>query len=273
MESLTLEILLMFLALGALAGFVAGLLGIGGGVILVPLFLWAMPLVGFPPQHVTHIAFGTSLAIIFPTAISSTLGHRKRGNVEWHEVIPLAAGSILGALAGAAAAVALAGGLLKALFGLMQILIGLKLLIFHPQLPADHESAPSRTSLLAVGLASGAFSAFFGVGGGVVAVPLMILLLRLPIHFAVGNSSAMIVVASFMGMLSYAYHGVGHTDLPTYQAGFVNVAAALIIAPMSIGFARVGVRVANHLNHKRLSQVFAVLLILIGLRLFARLIL
>jgi len=271
MESLTPTILFLFGALGASAGFMAGLLGIGGGVILVPLFLWALPLVGFPSEHLAHIAFGTSLAIIFPTAISSTFGHRKRGNVAWHEVFPLAAGSLLGALLGATIAVSLSASTLKALFGLMQILIGLKLLFFHPHLPEDVRPNPGRTALVVVGLVSGAFSAFFGVGGGVIAVPLMVLALRMPIHYAVGNSSAMIVVASLMGTLSYAFHGMSIPGLPAYQAGFVNYAVAFGVAPFSIVCARLGVRVANRLHHKQLTRVFAVLLIVIGVRLFVRL--
>lgn len=153
----------------------------------------------------------------------------------------------------------------------MQILIGLKLLLFHPHLPAIPERNPRTLPLLTVGLLSGSFSAFFGVGGGVVAVPLMVLLLRLPIHFAVGNSSALIVVASFMGMLSYAYHGLQLTGLPAHQIGFVNYAVAFGVAPLSILFARIGVKAANRLQHKQLSRVFALLLILVGMRLFVRL--
>jgi len=263
----------MFLGLGALAGFLAGLLGIGGGVILVPLFLWAMPLSGFPPEHIAHIAFGTSLAIIFPTAISSTLGHRKRGNVAWNQVLPLAIGSMLGALLGSTAAVSLSGDTLKALFGLMQILIGLKLLFYHPRIPTECPLAPSVWALTLVGVTSGAFSSFFGVGGGVVAVPLMVVLLCLPIHFAVGNSSALIVVSAFAGMLSYAFHGLGQPLLPPWQAGYVNMAVTVLVAPMSIVFARLGVRAASRMKQRELTRVFAVLLIAVGLRLFARLLL
>ena len=271
MDAFTPTILFMFLGLGALAGFVAGLLGIGGGVILVPLFLWAMPLVGFPVSLLTHIAFGTSLAIIFPTAISSTLGHRKRGNVEWHQVYPLALGSVAGAMLGATLSVSLSGDVMKALFGLMQILIGLKLLFFHPHLPENTRLNSGLWPLAAVGLASGSFSAFFGVGGGVVAVPLMILLLRIPIHFAVGNSSAMIVVASFIGMLTYMFHGIDLHELPAYQVGYVNLGIACGVAPLSILFARLGVKAANWLDQKQLTRVFALLLIAIGVRLFIRL--
>jgi len=261
----------MFIALGASAGFLAGLLGIGGGVILVPLFLWALPSAGFPAEHLVHIAFGTSLAIIFPTAISSTIGHRKRGNVAWPQVLPLALGSMAGALLGSSLAVLLSADTLKALFGLMQVVIGLKLLLFHPHLPEDVSIHPRQISLLLVGLASGAFSAFFGVGGGVIAVPLMVLALRLPIHFAVGNSSALIVVASLMGTLSYAYHGSGLVGLPAHQFGFVNYAVLLGVAPFSILCARLGVKAANFLHHKQLTRIFALLLIMIGLRLFFRL--
>ncbi|MEJ2202461.1 MAG: sulfite exporter TauE/SafE family protein [Desulfuromonadaceae bacterium] len=109
MSLLAPQIILLFVLLGSLAGLLAGLLGIGGGIILVPMFLWVFKHAGFSPDITVHAAFGTSLCIIIPTAISSTLGHRKRGNVDWHHVMRLALGGIFGALLGAALAAQLSG--------------------------------------------------------------------------------------------------------------------------------------------------------------------
>ncbi len=170
--------------MGALAGFLAGLLGIGGGVVLVPLFLWLFPLAGFPPELVVHSAFGTSLAIILPTAVSSTLGHRKRGNVDWYMVAYLALGGIAGALSGSSAAAVIPGGTLKMCFGLMQIAVSLKLL-FYKQRPSASERPVGirKTSLFLVGFVGGFFFRFSSVSAaGVIAVPLMLILLHLPIH-------------------------------------------------------------------------------------------
>jgi len=265
------HVIVLFALLGSLAGFLAGLLGIGGGVILVPLFLWAFKVAGYTPDVIVHAAFGTSLAVIVPTTLSSTLSHRRRGNVEWHQVYHLALGGIAGAIIGAALAAGLPGTWLRFLFGLMQILVAMKLFFYHPHLPPEQQEGLSVLSLWAVGFAGGAFSAFFGVGGGVVAVPLMVILLRLPIHRAVGNSSALIVVSSFFGALSYIWHGWDRAGLAPFSVGYVNLMVAMIVAPFTIFFARLGVRVAGRLAHDRLVKVFAVLLILVGLRMMTRL--
>jgi len=262
--------LFLFAVLGSLAGFLAGLLGIGGGIILVPLFLWAFSVSGFAPEVLVHVAFGTSLAIIIPTAFSSTLGHRKRGNVYWHHVIYLCLGGMFGAFCGAWFASLLSGVWLKGLFGVMQIVVALKLFIFHPRLPPVRTGEVSQWPLIAVGFAGGVFSAFFGVGGGVIAVPLMVIVLSFPIHLAVGNSSALIVVSSLTGAVSYMLHGLHSELLPPFSLGYVNFLVLLLVAPFTIIMARLGVRVASRTTHDKLVKVFAVLLVLVGLRMIYR---
>jgi len=266
MGTFSIATLFLFAMLGSLAGFLAGLLGIGGGIILVPLFLWAFKLAHFSPDILVHTAFGTSLSIIIPTAISSTLGHRKRGNVAWHQVSYLCLGGFLGALCGAWLASLLSGEWLKGLFGTMQILVALKLFLFQPRLPPIRDDAVTIGPLAGVGFAGGVFSAFFGVGGGVIAVPLMVIVLGFPIHLAVGNSSALIVVSSLAGTLSYMLHGWHIEALPPFSLGFVNCLVFLLVAPFTIGMARIGVRVATRTTHDKLVKVFAILLVFVGLR-------
>jgi uncharacterized membrane protein YfcA len=270
MGTISLPIIFLFMLLGSLAGFLAGLLGIGGGIILVPLFLWAFDAAGFNPDIIVHTAFGTSLAIIILTAISSTFGHRKRGNVEWHQVAYLVLGGIFGALIGAWLASLLSGEWLKGLFGVMQILVAVKMVAFHPHLPPERTGPVPHLALVSVGLAGGMFSAFFGVGGGVIAVPLMVLVLCLPIHLAVGNSSALIVVSSFFGAISYMLHGLHEPHLPPYSIGHVNFLVMVLVAPFTLVMARLGVRVASRTSHDKLVKIFAGLLVLVGLRMIYR---
>ena len=270
MGTFSIATIVLFVVLGSLAGFLAGLLGIGGGIILVPLFLWAFDASGFAPEIMVHTAFGTSLAVIIPTAISSTFGHRKRGNVDWHQVGFLCMGGALGALSGAWLASMLSGEWLKGLFGVMQILVAVQLLIFHPRLPPERRDQVSRWALALVGFAGGVFSSFFGVGGGVIAVPLMVIALSFPIHLAVGNSSALIVVSSLFGALSYMFHGWESNLLPPFSLGYVNCLVLALVAPFTIGMARIGVRVASRTTHDKLLRVFAGLLILVGLRMIYR---
>ncbi|MDX2480251.1 MAG: sulfite exporter TauE/SafE family protein [Desulfuromusa sp.] len=266
MELFSPQIIALTLVFAAFAGTLAGLLGVGGGVILVPLFLWLFPLAGFPEQLVVHTAFGTSLAIIIPTSFSSTLGHRKRGNVDWHMVGYLALGGTAGALIGSTAAAYVPGQQLKIIFGCLQIIIAFKLLFFHPLLPPERSDKPPKVQSLLVGLAGGMFSAFFGVGGGVVAVPLMMIVMQLPIHLAVGNSSALIVVSSLVGTIGYVYHGLQQPLTAPLSLGYVNVLVATVVAPVSMACARLGVKLATRISQKHLIKIFAVLLVFIGAR-------
>jgi hypothetical protein len=274
MPLISLPVLLLFVLVGSLAGFLAGLLGIGGGIILVPLFLWAFRAAGFAPEIIVHAAFGTSLAIIIPTAVSSAVGHRKRGNVDWHQVLRMAGGSVAGVAAGSSLAAGLSGDVLKGLFGLMQIATGARMFLHRPHLPPEEPGFHPLGRLLLCGFVVGAFSSFFGIGGGVVAVPLMVILLRQPIHLAVGNSSGLMVISALFGTASYVLHGWGLPQLPAFSLGYVNLLVAALIAPLTIVFARLGVRVAARLPHAKLVRGFAVFLIATGiwmaLRLFLR---
>ncbi len=266
MNLLAPDIVLLFILLGSLAGLLAGLLGIGGGIIFVPLFLHVFPLIGIDPSVMVHMAFGTSLGLILPTAVSSTLGHRKRGNVDWSQVYGLALGGVAGAGAGSTLAAYLTGDSLQFLFALMQIIVALRMFRSPRYRPVGAGRPVPFWQLVLVGSAGGAFSAFFGVGGGVIAVPLMVILLRLPIRLAVGNSSALIVVSSLAGAVSYVLHGWNGPRLPPLSAGYVNLLVLGLVAPFSMLAARLGVRIAGRLPHDKLVRVFALLLILVGVR-------
>jgi len=262
----SLSILSLFAFFGALAGLLAGLLGIGGGVLLVPLFLFTFPLVGIPQELVPHCAVGTSLAIIIPTAVSSTLTHRKHGSVEWHQVTWLGIGGAVGAMIGSTLAAFLPGLYLKGLFGLMQMVVAGRMLTVGSSVPQQHTDQVGPLPLIAVGFIGGAFSAFFGIGGGVVAVPLMLFMLKLPMHRAVGNSSALIVLSASVGAMSYAGHGWGIPGLPPGSFGYVMQPVALTIAPFTILFAHLGVKLANRISRDKLVHIFALLLIIVGLK-------
>ena len=265
MELLSLQLLVIFAVFGTCAGCAAGLLGIGGGVILVPLFMWSFQLAGLDPQILVHCAFATSLAIIIPTAISNTLGHRKRGYVRGTQVLYLALGALCGACVGAWCASLLSGSFLKVAFGVMQIAVAFKLLSGALK-PANEELREQRSLLLLTGFVGGAFSSFFGVGGGVVAVPFMVILLHFPIHLAVGNSTALIVVSSFVGTCAYIYTGWGLRPITDGFLGYVFLPAVAMVIPFSLVGSRIGVHLAGHFSHVRMIKIFAALLVCVGVR-------
>lgn len=265
MDLMSLEMLLVFAVLGACAGGVAGLLGIGGGVILVPLFMWSFNLAGLDPHILVHCAFATSLAVIIPTAVSNTIGHNRQGNVEGEYVIYLAIGAICGAFIGAWAASLLKGEVLKLAFGIMQLAVAAKMISGAVKAPPG-EIREQKILLLITGLVGGAYSAFFGVGGGVIAVPLMVLLLRFPMRLAVGNSTALIVVSSFFGTCAYIYSGWDCTAINDGFLGFVFLPAVAMVVPFSLIGARFGVHFAGRFSHTKLVWLFSMLLVFIGLR-------
>lgn len=265
----TAQILILFLLLGALAGILAGLFGIGGGIILIPCFLWAFPLAGFHPEIIVHTAFGTSLAIIIPTAISSAWGHRLRGNVDFRAAGRLALGSIAGVILGSTLAAELSGDLLKGLMGIMQIGIGLRM-FFQPPPPEGRTPNQKLLPALLIGLVVGAFSSFFGVGGGIIAVPLLVYFLGQSMHLAVGTSSALMVVSALTGAASYIWHGWGHAALPLYSLGYVNLLVTLLIAPMTVFCARFGVKIASRSSHKGLFKAFALFIVAIGVNMVVK---
>ena len=270
MQEFSFLIILAFGLLGSFAGFLAGLLGLGGGIIYIPLFLVVFEVVGFNPGIIVHTAFGTSLAIIFFTAISSSLVHLQKGNIEWYQVYRLAMGSALGAIVGAQAAAWTPGIWLKALFGLMLTGVAIHIFTQHPHPPPERTERIPTLHLILVGMAGGSFAAFFGVSGAVVVLPLLILVLKLPMHSAIGNSSALIVISCLVGMISYMYHGWELAELPRFSVGYVNGLVVAICAPFTTIFARVGAKVAHRFSHDRLVKIFAVVLIIVGLRMLIK---
>jgi len=257
---------LLFVLVGIFAGLLAGLFGIGGGLVMIPMFLWGFRVAGFVPEIIVHLAFGTSLAIIIPTAISSALGHRKRGNVDWHLVIRMACGSIVGVAIGSSLAVGLSGDTLKGLFGIMQIGVGSRLFAKPPKLPVGEQLPGTWSKVMLIGIVGGAFSSFFGVGGGVITVPLIMFVLHQSMHRAVGNSSGLMVISALTGTVSYIWHGWGNPQLPPFCLGFVNLMVIILVAPFTILMARVGVRIATRTSHDKMVKLFAVLIILVGVR-------
>ena len=265
LDFVSFDLLVNFIVLGTVAGCLAGLLGIGGGVILVPLFMWQFKLVGFDPHTMVHCAFATSLAIIIPTAISNTFGHYKQGNVCRQHIFYLAIGGVFGACVGAWCASKLSGSTLTLAFGFMLIAVSVKLLTGALS-PSTEKRRDQVIMLLFAGFVGGYFSSFFGIGGGVVAVPLMVILLRFPIHLAVGNSTALIVVSSSIGTCAYILTGWESYAFNGGFLGFVYLPAVALVVPFSLFGAQIGVRLARHCSHAKMVKAFSLLLVCVGVK-------
>lgn len=256
---------LTYLALGALAGVAAGLLGIGGGLVLVAALAWVLPQQGFAAESVMHVALATSLASIVLTGLSSARSHHRRGSVAWRTVAWLVPGVLLGGWLGSRVAVSLSGDTLRWLVAGYCFVAAAQLALGQPR-PVHPNAGDERGSWLsAAGVGIGAVSAVVGIGGGSMTVPLLIWRGVAPVR-AVGTSSACGVAIAVASAAGYALHGTTQA-LPAGSVGYVYLPAAAMVAVASVSMAPLGVRLAHRLSGSALKRVFAGFLAMIGISL------
>lgn len=255
--------LLAYLGLGACAGVLAGLFGIGGGLIIVPALVFGFHLQGVSDAVLTHLAVGTSLATIVITSISSVRTHHQKGGVRWDIFKPLAAGIVLGAALGAKTASGIKGPVLQTIIGIFAILVAVQMLF--ALAPKPSRTLPDRGTLLVTGGVFGWASAIFGIGGGSLVVPYLSWC-NVRMQEAVGTSSACGFPIAVSGALSYAILGWGDVALPEYSTGFVYWPALVGITGTSVVFARIGAKLAHKLPPVVLKRIFGVLLLGVGTR-------
>ncbi|MBB4844843.1 putative membrane protein YfcA [Paucibacter oligotrophus] len=262
-----------YLALGALAGVLAGLLGVGGGIVIVPLLLLIFG--GLPWGEaqaaslapIAHMALGTSLASIVFTSVASVRAHHRRGAVDWPLVRRMSPGLVLGTLAGSWLAGQLSTPWLKSLFVAFAFYVGIQMLLNYR--PAPGRELPGPLGLHAAGGGIGVFSALVGIGGGSLAVPLMSWC-NVPLHRAIASSAAMGFPIALAGALGFIVNGLlaqaGGQVLPPLSLGYVYLPALAAIALGSVLTAPLGARLAHALPVARLKRLFALLLLLLGTR-------
>lgn len=251
---------------GALAGFLAGLLGIGGGIVMVPALFFTFETLDLGGDYRMHLAVATALAVIVPTSFVSARAHRRRGAFDGETFRAWAPWIAVGALIGVVVAGRISSAALTLFFATMAAIMGLKLL-----LPLDDVTLGDRRPGGVVGrlipLAIGGFSAMMGIGGATFSVPAMTLF-GAPIHRAVGTAALIGFVIAVPAALAYVAAGWRAEGLPPTSAGFVNLAAFAVIAPVSMLAAPVGAAVAHRLNRRLLSILFGLALIGTAARLF-----
>lgn len=250
-----------YLLLGAFAGILAGLFGIGGGLIIVPVLVFTFHAQGVSPDIITHLALGTSLPTMIFTGFSSLRAHREAGAVDWVMIRRLGVGMLIGAWLGGMTANLLSASTLNVIIGcfawIMAVQMGLNLR------PKAERHLPGPVGTGIAGTVIGWLSALFGIGGGSMTVPYLSWN-SVPMRSAVAASAACSIPIALSGSLSYLYAGWGHADLPEWSVGFVYLPALLGIILTSTQFARVGARLAHRLPPQRLKQAFALLMLVIG---------
>ncbi len=249
---------------GAIAGVLAGLLGVGGGIVIVPVLIVIVELFDIHDSIAMLLVVGTSLATIIPTSISSARAHRKRGAIDVDILKGWIPAVFIGALIGGIASKYIGSGGLTLIFGVVALIVSVNLAI---KKTITLASAPpvSRISQSAIALPIGFTSALMGIGGGTLSVPVLSML-SVPVHRAVATASVFGLAIALPAVCGFIWAGIGVEGRPPGSIGFVNLPAAVLLFSMSVVTAPYGVRLAHSLEPRKLKVAFAIFLGLSALR-------
>lgn len=262
-------LVLAMLVTGVFAGLMAGLLGVGGGIVIVPVLDAALGTLAVDPAIRMHIAVATSLATIILTSLSSARAHHQRGSVDFVVARSWGGYILAGAVFGAWLASRLHSNVLALIFGSVAVLLGLRMLLFGGRNPKPAGEIPTGIGIRLLPLGIGGLSSMMGIGGGTFSVPVLTLLGH-TIHRAVGTSALFGLLISVPGAIAFVVTGWGDPRLPAASLGFVNLLGLACIAPATILAAPWGARIAHRLNARQLNLAFGVFLLLVSGRMLLR---
>jgi len=254
---------IVYLLMGLFVGFFAGMLGIGGGLILVTLMVFLFSLQGFSADRIVHIALGTSLTSIVFTSISSLRGHHRHGAVRWDIVKMATPGLVAGTLLGTFVADRIASKYLAVFFVAFVYYSAVRM--FVEMKPKPTRTLPGRTGMSVAAIITGIVSSLVGGGGGLLSIPLMTMC-NVPMRNAVGTSAALGLPIAIAGAAGYLYNGLGQDHLPPLTLGYVYVPALVGIVIGTFVTVPAGVKAAHAMPVPRLRKIFAVILFLMATR-------
>lgn len=260
---------LALLFTGGIAGLLAGLLGVGGGIVIVPVLFYLFGVLELAPHSAMHVAVGTSLATIIPTSIASMRAHRRRGSIDTDLLKVWAVAAFLGAMLGAVISGFVKGWVLTAVFAVVAALVAVNMAMPNGVRVADRLPGNRLLSGL-IGFCIGTFSVMMGIGGGTLSVPVLSAF-NFPIHRAVGTASALGLAIGLPGAVGFAVAGWRVEDVPPLSLGYVNLVGFVLIFPMSVLMAPVGARLAHAMNRVWLRRAFALFLGVTSVRMFIKL--
>lgn len=252
--------LLAYLALGIISGLLAGLLGIGGGIVMVPVLSLLFAAQGFPDEHMMHMALGTSMATIVFTAVSSLRAHHERNAVLWPVAVRLSTGIVIGALLGPQFAAQIPTRPLAILFAAFMAYVIFQLV--HDNKPHPSRRLPGPLGLFGAGLGISALSTLVSIGGGSLVVPFLANR-GIKMHQAIGTSAATGLPIALAGTVGYILAARGAGNLPEGSFGFIYLPALLVTASASMLMAPLGARLAHQLPVRTLKKIFAAVLVLL----------
>lgn len=258
---MTFEII-SFGLIGILAGLLSGLLGIGGGIVTIPLLLVVFTHIGIPSVEIMHLAIGTSLAAMVFNTFSASYSHYKKEAVLFHIVKPMGLGIIIGAIAGAVIARIASSSFLQIFFGIFEVLFGIRFLLPEPKIKKE-KKLPSFWGLSIISICVSTLSTMLGLGGGIVNVPILTHF-NIPVKKAIGTSSALSFLISLFGALFFLLFGMQSAPVED-SVGYLYIPAFLIVSVVSFFAAPFGVKLAHILPTKILKRIFGLVLLIAGL--------
>lgn len=258
----------LFLGLGAFVGLIAPAAGIGGGLLMVPAFLWIFPAFGMSQDMAAHFAVGSSVAAASIMSISAIRAHARNESIDWHIFFSLAPGLVVGAIVGGLVAHNLPGQLLHRIFGGLMLLLAINLAF--GRIPAERSGAgrPPLRFTIPIGLVIGEVGAMVGIGGGAMIVPFL-LFNGVKSQRAAGTSSAAVLATVLTAAVTYLFVGGGGAHAPAYSQGYLYGPAIIATAATAVVFAPLGAKIAKRLPSHIFRRFFAILLVVIAIRMLA----
>ncbi len=266
--TLLLMMIAMLLCIGAFAGVLAGLLGVGGGIVLVPAFFYAFQTLGYEGPQLMQICLATSLATIIVTSVRSVMSHHKKGAVDWTILRTWAPGIAVGALIGVVIAAQLRSSALQAIFGILAVTVGVYM-TFGKSTWRLGQSMPTGILRALMSPVLGFMSVLMGIGGGSFGVPIMSLF-NVPIHRAVATAAGFGVLIAVPSVAGFLFVTIDPAHRPPLTIGSVNLVAFVVIISVTLITAPIGARLAHSMDAKPLKLAFGVFLILVALNMLRK---
>ena len=265
-----LSLAIALLSTGVIAGLLAGLLGVGGGIVIVPVLYHVFTLLGIDETLKMHIAVGTSLATIVPTSIASSIAHYKKGNIDKNLVSQLIPGVLVGVIVGTYSSGLISSGALTIIFAVIALMVSGNMILGSKSFQIN-DRLPSRPGTTLIATCIGSLSALMGIGGGTLSVPILNAF-KVPMHKAVGTGAALGILISIPGSAGFIYNGLGAENLPPLSIGYLNLIGFALITPTTMKMAPIGAEIGHKIDQNLLKKLFAVFLGLTSLKMFYALI-
>lgn len=259
---------ILLLVIGAFAGVLAGLLGVGGGIVLVPAFFFTFQTLGYGGDQLMQMCLATSLATIIVTSVRSVLSHNRKGAVDWVILRTWAPGIVIGAIIGMLTVSNLRSGTLQGIFGILALVIGLYMGFGRTEWRLG-QAMPKGAVRAALSPAVGFLSVLMGIGGGSFGVPLMSLY-NTPIHRAVATAAGFGVLIAVPSVIGFLFVDLDPATRPPFTIGAVNLVAFVLVIAMTLVTAPIGAKLAHSMNPKPLKRVFAAFLVLVALNMLRK---